>query len=70
LMQGRTVIAVAHRLATLQNFDRIVVMDAGKVVEHGAPDVLARQAGIYRDLLTTQGMLAAGAPAEKVSAAA
>ena len=67
LMHGRTVIAVAHRLATLQGFDRIVVVDAGKVVEQGAPDVLARQPGIYRDLLSTQGMLAAGAPVSEAA---
>ena len=54
LMQGRTVIAVAHRLSTLQNFDRIVVMDEGRVVEDGPPAVLANRPGIYRDLLRKQ----------------
>ncbi len=58
LMQGRTVIAIAHRLSTLRNFDRIVVMDAGRVIDDGPPDVLARRPGPYRELLATQGLLA------------
>ncbi len=56
LMHGRTVIAIAHRLSTLRNFDRIVVMDAGRVIDDGAPDVLARRPGPYRDLLRKQGL--------------
>lgn len=56
LMRGRTVIAVAHRLATLSNFDRIVVMQDGQVVDDGAPGLLARRPGPYRDLLARQSM--------------
>ena len=56
LMQGRTVIAVAHRLSTLQNFDRIVVMDAGRVIDDGPPAVLAARPGPYRELLRKQGI--------------
>ena len=56
LMVGRTVIAVAHRLSTLKNFDRIVVMEAGRVVDDGAPDELANRPGPYRDLLRSQAM--------------
>ena len=55
LMEGRTVIAIAHRLSTLRNFDRIVVMDAGRVIDDGAPGVLANRPGPYRDLLEKQG---------------
>ena len=51
LMRGRTVIAIAHRLSTLRNFDRIVVLQAGRVVQDGPPDVLMRRPGIYRDLV-------------------
>ncbi|MBV9538761.1 MAG: ABC transporter ATP-binding protein [Acidisphaera sp.] len=54
LMGGRTVIAIAHRLSTLRNFDRIVVMNHGRVVDDGAPGVLAARPGIYRDLLRQQ----------------
>ena len=54
LMEGRTVIAIAHRLSTLRNFDRIIVMEAGRVVDDGSPDMLANRAGPYRDLLDRQ----------------
>ena len=54
LMRGRTVIAIAHRLSTLQNFDRIVVMDQGRVIDDGSPQELSARAGPYRDLLNHQ----------------
>jgi ATP-binding cassette subfamily B protein len=54
LMVGRTVIAIAHRLSTLQNFDRIIVMSAGKVIDDGSPDELRNRPGLYRDLLAKQ----------------
>jgi ATP-binding cassette, subfamily B, bacterial len=54
LMAGRTVIAIAHRLATLKSFDRIIVMDHGRIVEDGPPAVLAARPGPYRDLLRKQ----------------
>ncbi len=54
LMQGRTVIAIAHRLSTLRNFDRIVVMQAGRVIDDGTPDELAARTGPYRELLRAQ----------------
>jgi ATP-binding cassette, subfamily B, bacterial len=54
LMVGRTVIAVAHRLSTLQTFDRIVVMQNGQIVEDGSPHELERRQGPYRDLLRRQ----------------
>ena len=56
LMEGRTVIAVAHRLSTLRNFDRIVVMENGRVIDDGSPDVLSHRAGPYRELLKNQAM--------------
>lgn len=54
LLMGRTVIAIAHRLSTLQNFDRIIVMSTGKVIDDGPPDVLRNRPGLYRDLLARQ----------------
>ncbi|KVL24867.1 ABC transporter ATP-binding protein [Burkholderia ubonensis] len=54
LMVGRTVIAIAHRLSTLRNFDRIIVMSSGKVIDDGDPEVLRNRPGLYRDLLAKQ----------------
>lgn len=54
LMRGRTVIAVAHRLSTLQNFDRIIVMSNGRVLDDGSPEELRQRPGLYRELLKQQ----------------
>ena len=54
LMQGRTVIAVAHRLSTLKEFDRIVVMQSGRILQDGTPAQLERSNGPFRDLLLRQ----------------
>ena len=54
LMRGRTVIAIAHRLATLRGFDRIVVLADGHVMQDGAPDDLARRDGPYHELLARE----------------
>jgi ATP-binding cassette, subfamily B, bacterial len=51
LMNRRTVIAIAHRLSTVRNFDRIVVLQTGRVVQDGPPDVLMRRDGLYRQLV-------------------
>src|SRR5947199_4192639 len=51
LMRGRTVIAIAHRLSTVRNFERVVVLQAGRVVEDGPPDRLMRSEGLYRTLM-------------------
>lgn len=51
LMQGRTVIAIAHRLSTLRNFDRIVVLQNGKLVQDGEPERLMQMDGPYRALV-------------------
>ena len=51
LMGGRTVIAIAHRLSTLRNFDRIVVLKAGAICEDGAPQVLVQRKGVYFNLV-------------------
>jgi len=54
LMQGRTVIAVAHRLSTLRNFDRILVLQNGKIVQDGEPERLLQADGPYRTLVTQE----------------
>ncbi|MBI5263787.1 MAG: ABC transporter ATP-binding protein [Bradyrhizobium sp.] len=54
LMRGRTVIAIAHRLATLRNFDRVVVLKSGKIIEDGPPDRLMQGHGPYRELVTQE----------------
>jgi ATP-binding cassette, subfamily B, bacterial len=51
LMRGRTVIAIAHRLSTVRNFDRVVVLELGEAVQDGAPDLLVRREGLYRQLV-------------------
>jgi ATP-binding cassette subfamily B protein len=54
LMRGRTVVAIAHRLATLRNFDRVVMLKAGKIIEDGPPDRLMEGQGPYRELVTQE----------------
>jgi ATP-binding cassette, subfamily B, bacterial len=54
LIQGRTVIAIAHRLTTLRNFDRIVVLEDGKIIEDGAPTFLLRRRGVYSNLVNRE----------------
>jgi ATP-binding cassette subfamily B protein len=51
LMRGRTVIAIAHRLSTVRNFDRIVVLQTGRVIQDGPPDQLMGRKGLYRELV-------------------
>lgn len=47
MMAGKTVIAIAHRLSTIAQMDRILVMDAGQVVEQGSHDALLAKGGLY-----------------------
>jgi ATP-binding cassette, subfamily B, bacterial len=54
LMRGRTVIAIAHRLATLRSFDRVVVLREGRIIEDGPPDRLMRGTGPYRQLVSQE----------------
>jgi len=48
---GRTVLTVAHRLATAQQADRVLVMEAGQIVEAGPPESLMRHGGRFAALL-------------------
>ena len=54
LMQGRTVLVIAHRLATVRNADRIVVVHEGRVAEVGRHDELLARDGLYRRLHALQ----------------
>jgi subfamily B ATP-binding cassette protein MsbA len=53
-MKGRTTLVIAHRLSTVQNADKIVVMDAGVVVEQGSHQELLARGGAYAALYQMQ----------------
>ncbi len=60
LVKGRTTFAIAHRLSTLRNADRLLVLDDGKVAEFGTHDeLLAKRNGVYRGLVEMQSQLSA-----------
>jgi ATP-binding cassette, subfamily B, bacterial len=54
LFKGRTVIAIAHRLSTLAVFDRIVVLDRGRIIEDGPAEELLQRDGAYSRMYTRQ----------------
>lgn len=54
LFKGRTVIAIAHRLSTLDAFDRIVVLDRGRIIEDGEPQRLMHTLGAYSHMYARQ----------------
>ena len=54
LMQGRTTLVIAHRLATVLKADRILVMDGGRLVEEGTHESLVKQGGVYARLAKLQ----------------
>lgn len=55
LMEGRTTLVIAHRLATVERMDRILVFDGGRIVEDGSPaELLARKQGLYTALRARQ----------------
>lgn len=54
LMKGRTCVVIAHRLSTVRDADKILVLDKGKLVEEGSHEVLMKNRGLYHHLYTTQ----------------
>ncbi|TKR22902.1 ABC transporter ATP-binding protein [Cellulomonas hominis] len=75
LLGGRTGVLVAHRLGTVDRADQVVVLDHGRVVQQGAREVLAREDGPFRALLTASrtdghaGVLDGGAGTERAEGA-
>ena len=53
-MKNRTVIVIAHRLSTVQNADKIVVINDGRIAEEGKHEELLKQNGAYAALYTMQ----------------
>ncbi|HNC99757.1 MAG TPA: ATP-binding cassette domain-containing protein, partial [Myxococcota bacterium] len=54
LMKGRTVLVIAHRLSTVKNADRVVVVEGGKIAESGTHDELVAANGLYHRLVERQ----------------
>ncbi len=54
LMEGRTTFIIAHRVQSLMNADQIVVLDKGKIVQHGTHETLLAQEGLYRQIYELQ----------------
>ena len=54
LMEGKTVLVVAHRLATIRHADRILVLEGGRIVSAGTHEELLRSSGSYREMVEKQ----------------
>ena len=53
-MQNRTSLVIAHRLSTIQRADKIIVLDAGKIIESGTHQELMNHKGMYQKLIDMQ----------------
>ncbi len=67
LERGRTTLVIAHRLATVQHADRIVVLERGAIAAQGTPAELMRQGGLYASLARLQFLDGAAAPLERAA---
>ena len=67
--EGSTIITIAHRLATIIDFDRVAVLDAGSVAEFGAPHALLEQRGLFAALVEATGEASAAELRERAAAA-
>ena len=56
-MKGRTTFVIAHRLSTIRKANQILVIENGKIAEHGTHDGLIKQKGRYYDLVTFQSVI-------------
>jgi len=65
---GRTTIAIAHRLSTLKNSDRIIVVDDGKIIEQGTHEELMKLGGLYHKLVKIQTELTREPPVDVLAA--
>jgi ATP-binding cassette subfamily B protein len=54
LLEGRTTLVIAHRLSTVKNADRVLVLDGGKIVQQGTHAALVAETGLYRKLVERQ----------------
>jgi ATP-binding cassette subfamily B protein len=59
LMEGRTTVIIAHRLATIKNVNHIIVLRNGEIAEEGSPGELSKSGGIYAELVKLQSAVAA-----------
>jgi ATP-binding cassette, subfamily C (CFTR/MRP), member 1 len=62
IFRDRTVITIAHRINTILDSDRIVVLDRGSVAEFDTPSALVRRRGLFYDLVREAGLLEAFEP--------
>ena len=53
-MEGRTTLVIAHRLATIRDADRILVLDKGRLIDQGTHDELVQKGGRYAELARLQ----------------
>ena len=52
-----TVLTIAHRLNTIINYDKVMVLDQGQLVQYGSPDNLMNSAGLFRDMAEAAGLI-------------